>query len=170
LARNILQGHGRLTKAGEHVAWTFLLRTREPVEEGIRRLLQDNLGPRWQVAKQGRQVTGASMTFNPDLVFNKGLATGDVKDKISAKDWSRTRLYQAIAFATIYRTNHAAVIGFTRPGSQAPPPVAVGNIELRHIDWPAAPERTATGAAESLADEVRQWLSHVDLRGPAAVS
>lgn len=43
LATNVLQGRGRDLQAGESLGWTFLLRTPEMVEEGIRSILQKGL-------------------------------------------------------------------------------------------------------------------------------
>ena len=73
--------------AGGHYARTFLIRTPEMVEEGIRRVLQRRLGHRWRIEKKGRQLIGSSLTFNPDLVVDDGFAVADVKYKWTDKDW-----------------------------------------------------------------------------------
>ena len=39
------------------------------------------------------------MTFNPDLVFDNGLAVGHVKYKLSTGEWDRTDPYKVLAFA-----------------------------------------------------------------------
>ena len=118
LARNILDGLDRFPQSGEHVAWTFLFKTPDIVERGIRKILDEDLGPRWSVTNKGKQVDGEPTTFYPDLVFNGGVATGDVKYTIVSPKWRRQDIYQAIAFATIYKTQHAALIGFRRPGDK----------------------------------------------------
>jgi len=161
LARNILDGLDRLPQGGEHVAWTFLLRTPEAVEEGIRKILDESLGSRWAVTKKARQVDGDSMSFNPDLVFNGGVATGDVKYTIVSPQWRRQDIYQAIAFATIYRARHAALIGFRRPGAIAPPNIRIGDMELQHMDWLADPTADPQQSATMLADQVDRWLEKV---------
>ena len=162
LAHHILRGQGRLLEAGENVAWTFLLRTPEPVEDGIRKILSDRLGHPWTVEKRGRQAVGSKMTFNPDLVFSGGLATGDVKYSVTSKDWRRSDLYQAIAFATIYETNEAAIIGFTLSGGVAPPPIDVGQMTIRHIDWAAGSAVPPDQAAAKLTDDIATWLNGLD--------
>ena len=110
------------------------------------------------------------MTFNPDLVFDGGLATGDVKYKIVSKEWRRSDLYQAIAFATIYRTNHAAVIGFAPPDTEPPPPIIVGDMNIRHIDWRTDPDLSPADAADTLAGDITDWLLWLDEPGLIAVS
>ena len=59
LARHIIAGQGRTIGAGAHYARTFLIRTPEMVEEGIRRILQRRLGDRWRIEKRGRQLIGS---------------------------------------------------------------------------------------------------------------
>ena len=51
------------------------------------------------------------MTLNPDLVFEAGLVTGDVKYKLPT-EWDRGDLYQAVVFATGFRARQAALIHF----------------------------------------------------------
>ena len=114
LARHIVAGQGRSIEVGRHYARTFLIRTPEMVEEGIRRVLQKRLGHRWRIEKKGRQLVGSSMTLNPDLVVDDGLAVADVKYKWKGTDWPRSDLYQIVAFAVEYRSKVAALIGFRR--------------------------------------------------------
>ena len=52
------------------------------VEEGVRNVMKEKLSGRWGVEKRGVQIVGSAMTLNPDLVFNGGLAIGDVKYKL----------------------------------------------------------------------------------------
>lgn len=159
LGRHIIRGHGRSITTGPEAAWTFLLRTPEAVEDGIRQILRQHLAGRWKIEKKGKQVTGHTMTLNPDLVFDDGLATGDVKYQLTTRDWQRGNLYQAIAFATIYRTNEAAVIGFRSATSQGPAPMGVGDMTIRHIDWVWDSATTPSESAALLVDRVDSWLS-----------
>ena len=118
LARHILAGQGRTIGAGGHYARTFLIRTPEMVEEGIRRILQRRLGHRWRYREEGAATRRArDLTFNPDLVVDDGFAIADVKYKWTDKDWVRSDLYQTVAFAVEYRTNVAALVGFRRSES-----------------------------------------------------
>lgn len=161
LARHIIRGHGRSITTGDETAWTFLLRTPEAVEDGMRTILQRHLAGHWNVDKRRKQVVGHTMTMNPDLVFDDGLATGDVKYKLTSADWRRGDLYQAIAFATIYKTNEAVVIGFRPPGSQTPPTIGVGDMTIRHVDWTWDSSTTPEQSASALAAEVDAWLTSI---------
>jgi hypothetical protein len=67
-------------------------------------------------------------------------------------------MYQAVAFAEGFRAGHAAVIEFDTDGIPALPDVAVGDIQLRHICWPARPDLAAADAARLLTIGVRDWL------------
>ena len=96
---------------GADLAWTFLIRTPEMVEAGIRVILAESLVP-IRVTKEARQAIGSSLTFNPDLVFDHGAAVGDVKYRLAGADWSRPDLYQAIAFAEAFGTDDAIVVNF----------------------------------------------------------
>ncbi len=170
LAHNVLDGHGRLIQAGEHVAWTFLLRTPEPVEDGIRKLLQNRIGHRWKITKQGRRVVGSAMTLNPDLVFDRGLATADVKYKLIGSDWRRNDLYQAIAFATIYETNAAAIFGFRRSVDDSLPDLGIGALKVRHVDWIADSAVSPIVASDQFVRSVESWVAELSATGLAAVS
>jgi hypothetical protein len=59
---------GRLPTHGGNVGWTFLIRTPEPVENALR-LFLDKALPSSAIQKKGLQLTGTSLTLNPDLVF-----------------------------------------------------------------------------------------------------
>lgn len=158
LAHHIIRGHGRALQAGSKRSWTFLMRTPEAVESGILEVLRTGLSPTWSVAKKGRQIVGSSMTFNPDLVFDGGAATGDVKYKLSTGDLGRGDLYQAIAFATIYRTSHAAIVGFRATAGATPPTVSIGDLMVSHIDWNCDESLPPAIAASQLVADVNEWL------------
>jgi hypothetical protein len=159
LARHILAGQGRTIGAGGHYARTFLIRTPEMVEEGIRRILQRQLSDRWRIEKRGRQLIGSSLTFNPDLVVDDGFAIADVKYKWTEKDWVRSDLYQTVAFAVEYRTNVAALVGFRRSESDTRAGIHVGEIRIDSMDWFASEDLSPKEAAERLGTEVDAWLS-----------
>lgn len=158
LAHHILTDQGRTIGAGAHYARTFLIRTPEMVEEGIRRILQRSLGDRWQIEKRGRQLVGSTMSFNPDLVVDDGLAVADVKYKWTTNEWVRADLYQIVAFAAEYRTQVAAVIGFGRSDSERRP-IQVGSIRVDPLDWNASETVSPQEAGERLTHDVEGWLS-----------
>jgi 5-methylcytosine-specific restriction endonuclease McrBC regulatory subunit McrC len=159
LARHIIAGQGRTIGAGAHYARTFLIRTPEMVEEGIRRILKRRLADRWRIEKKGRQLIGSSLTFNPDLVVDDGFAIADVKYKWTDKDWVRSDLYQTVAFAVEYRTRVAALVGFRRSESGTRDAIHVGEIRIDSIDWDASENLSPKEAAERLSNEVDAWLS-----------
>jgi 5-methylcytosine-specific restriction enzyme subunit McrC len=158
LARHVLRGVGRVLAAGEHAAWTFLIRTPEAVEEGLRTVLQTRLGEYWAVTKRGIGV-GAGLTFTPDLVFADGRAVADVKYKLLQSEWARSDLYQIVAFGTAFRADCAAIICFRTPElSVVPPPLTVGGRPVLCVAWLADPSTSAHEAATQLTDAVRAWL------------
>lgn len=161
LAKHILRSEGRTIKAGASYAKTFLIRTPLMVEEGVRKILKDALSPRFRVKNEAgkKYVVGAPLTLNPDLVFDEGLATGDVKYKLNSGAWNRSDLYQAIAFATGFKTRHGLVVGFrTDPGVSALPALTVGDVQLHYVAWDASGSSSADTAAEQLCGQVRAWL------------
>jgi hypothetical protein len=143
-------------QAGSEALWTFLIRTPELVEDGIRSVLQDALGPT-AVFKRGVQLPGSSMTFNPDLRFWDTRAVADVKYKLTSGEWARAELYQVLAFAAALRCQSAALINFNS-GEERASEITVGDHRVRQISWQislADPE----SAAEQLTHVVREWLA-----------
>jgi 5-methylcytosine-specific restriction enzyme subunit McrC len=101
-AKVLLRGGGIQIAAGEMHGWCFLIRTPDLIEAGIRAVLQGALTPKWSLKKKGRSIAGTGLTLSPDLVFDDGLAIGDVKYKEFDDEWSRADLYQSVAFAAGY--------------------------------------------------------------------
>lgn len=160
LAGNVLCSQGRTLRAGLPPAWTFLIRTPEPVEAGVREVLRQGL-PDSQVRKAGIMLANNSMTLNPDLVFGSPDAIGDVKYKQASPDWDRPDLYQLIAFATGYQVEHACLFSFAGPAASGPPPVAVGNVHVASVVWSADPETDPAVAAADFAARSRYWFDRV---------
>lgn len=158
LARHILRGERRTLENGTRDAWTFLIRTPEMVESGLRQALSERL-PGRQVKLGTISLPGTTMTANPDLVFDGGLAVADVKYKLSGKDWRRPDLYQAVAFAAAVRTEHAAIIGFAPEEPVSEPHVYFGDISVRAIDWIADSSAPPESAADELAQRIEVWLN-----------
>lgn len=159
LARHIIAGQGRTIESGPDVAWTFLIRTPELIEEGIRAVLKRELAGRRQIVKQGRQIPGSTLTFSPDLLFDGGIATGDVKYKWLGREWKRADLYQAIAFAVAFDTDLAALGGFRATPLLEPRRVVIGDIEVREFEWIANSDVPPEEAASILAGSLDEWLS-----------
>lgn len=157
LGRSILTGTGRALQEGPQAAWSFLIRTPEMVEAGIRQILTDGLAATSAVTKNGLQLTGSTKTLNPDLVFDSGQAIGDVKYKLNGSDWNTSDLYQAVAFATGFRTRNAAVISFS-PSGTVLPTLAVGDVRVENLAWQASADTEPSAAGDGLVEGVRRWL------------
>lgn len=159
LGKHIIAGQGRTIESGPDVAWTFLIRTPELIEEGVRQVLRRELIGRREVVKQGRQIPGSNLTFNPDLLFDGGMATGDVKYKWLGREWKRNDLYQAIAFAVAFETDLAALGGFRAAPLPEPRRVTIGDIEVREFEWIANSDISPEEAGRMLASSIDSWLS-----------
>jgi hypothetical protein len=157
LALHVLRHLGRHLTHRSDAAWTFLIRTPELVEAGIRALLADELGSA-RVTKEGRQLVGSSLTFNPDLVFDSGAAVGDVKYKLSRGDWNRADLYQTIAFAEAFGSNRGVVVRFRHPGIAAAPDLLVGKKSIHEVTWVADDSIPAAEAGRKMAKDVAAWI------------
>src|SRR4029079_4215071 len=127
------------------------------VEEGLRKILQVELGAKWRIEKKGIQLRGSALTFNPDLVIEDGLVVGDVKYKLLGGEWRRSDLYQVIAFATAYRTRYGCLVGFRPPGTAQLDPLSVGDIHIEELAWEADPTLTAAQARQRFVAQVDQW-------------
>jgi hypothetical protein len=160
LARHVLRTMGRSLSSGADIVWTFLIRTPELIEDGIRAVLEESLGVD-VVTKTRIQLRGSSMTFNPDLRFWGSHAVADVKYKLTAGEWNRSDLYQVLAFAASLRCLRSAVINFTLvSGIPVLSPLTVGEHRVTTISWPAG-ERDPARAARLFTGSVEEWLSSV---------
>jgi 5-methylcytosine-specific restriction enzyme subunit McrC len=160
LATNVLQGRGRDLQVGESSGWTFLLRTPEMVEEGIRSILQKSLCSKWRITKRGIQIERSNMTLTPDLVF-ESMAVGDVKYKI-AEEWLRSDLYQAVTFAEGFETKYGCIVSFATEQSDPFPAVKVGQIVLNHFQWRAEPALAPEEASKRLLEKMDEWLEKIE--------
>jgi hypothetical protein len=133
------------------------------VEDGIRGLLAKGLGVS-RVQKRGIQLAGSSMTFNPDLLFDHGLAVGDVKYKISGGDWDRPDLNQAITFAEAFGSSEAAIFRFRSPATSQVPEALIGRKRLSELTWITGEEYDPVEIGERLLEDTRVWLERVKLR------
>jgi len=158
LAKTIIQSLGRTALAGGHIGWTFLIRTPDAVEDALRLFLTEAL-PDGGVHKTGLQLKGTALTFSPDLVFGAPSAVGDVKYKLSPGEWTRSDLYQLVAFATGFRVHHALLVRFREPAELRCHDLAVGDVHVSERTWPADPLIPAATAAAQFVDSVRDWIA-----------
>jgi 5-methylcytosine-specific restriction enzyme subunit McrC len=161
-AKYLISGSGVHISHGSHAAWSFLVRSPEIIESGVRQTLKEELRTRWQVEKTEHRLRDSAITLNPDLVFDKGAAVADVKYKLSQRDWVRPDLYQAVAFATAFQSAAAAVIGFrTDENADIPQAVTVGRLPVRYFVWRAQEALDPQEAGRDLALQVDEWLAQV---------
>ena len=159
LARLLLQGGGVTARMGALSGRTFLVRTPELIEDALRRILSRGL-PSIGVRKSRLALGRSGFTINPDLVFDDGLAVGDIKYRHLNDEWDRASLYQAVAFATGFGSGHCGVIGFvTERGQKTPQEVLIGNVMARSFAWNASTEVFPSSSEEVLCAEVAEWLA-----------
>lgn len=158
LAKQIIQGAGRNLGAGDKSAWTFLMRTPDLAEDGLRHILINALSDTHKVEKRGRQIQGSKMTLNPDLVFDHGKTVGDVKYKLLSNAWSRPDLYQLTTFATGFETSMGALLGFHTGGGDLPEPIQIGSKFLQCIAWDC--DLSVKDAEDAFVNDVRGWLQN----------
>ncbi|WP_421118600.1 McrC family protein [Aquihabitans daechungensis] len=158
LARSIIASTARSLEAGPAAAWSFLIRTPDLVEAGLRNVIADALSGMCAVTKKGVAAGGSTVTFNPDLVFNGGEATGDIKYKVAGRDWNRSDLYQAIAFATAYDTKHATVVTFATD-DQTLGSLQVGTMAITHLVWPTGPAWSPRQAQDIFGASIKEWFA-----------
>lgn len=158
LARNVLANARRTLTQGEEEVWTFLIRTPELVEAGVRNELRLRLSSSVDVRKGTIPLGGGTMTVAPDLVFGSIDAIGDVKYKLATARWLRSDLCEVVAFATAARTARACVVGFRHTTDPHPPVVAFGDTEARYFSWICDHDLAPVVAADGLADELADRL------------
>lgn len=159
LALLILEGSGVAMHQGAGGTWTFLCRTPEAVEAGLRSALSERLSSRWTITKKGMVLVGeGKRTLNPDLVFGPTRAVGDVKYKLSPDGGiRRADLNQVTTFATGYGVTKATVIAFG--DREVGEYVQVGRVAVNGFIWNTR-EPDPHLAADRLAENVEHWLEH----------
>jgi len=170
LAKQLIRAEGRSLRGGQRDTWSFLVRTPEMVEEGLRNILRDGLRPHWGVKRGYVTASGANVSFNPDLEFCGGIAVGDVKHKLQGVDWNRGDLNQIVTFVAAYGCAHGAVFGFREVSQQELPTVGVGHQLIRSIQWPVGPAVSPDEAAKHVIREAAAWLVDVDPRAVEAAA
>lgn len=161
LAKQIIRGTGRTLLRGGEPVWTFLIRTPEAVEDGLRNLLWHYMPASLRPIKRRTGVGGASMTLNPDLVWGHTWAIGDVKYKLAVDEWRRPDLYEIVAFATGFRVSAALLLEFGRPGQRSLPTVDVGDVRVSQLLWPADASLSPDEAVALLSRGVERWANEI---------
>jgi len=157
LAKCIISGTGRTLRPGTRLSSTFLFRTPDVVEEGIRRVLASGLSAQCRVHKSGLVLDGSRRrSLNPDLVFGASEAVGDVKYALFDGEFKRPYLNQLVTFAAGYSCQKGLLVCF---GDKAKSEhVVVGGIRLDTMNWNVQ-QVTPQLAASELCQRVADWLA-----------
>ncbi len=156
LAHHLINGIGRKLVVGDEQVWTFLVRTPEAVERGLRHALVEALPPALRPSKTPLTLKGTKVKLNPDLVFGRE-AIADVKYKGSEDKWRRVDLNQLVTFATGFEVGHAAMIDFQAEPTPRLKTLPVGNVEVTHLVWSSAEGCTPQAALEQLVHQIVEW-------------
>lgn len=157
LAKLVIRHQGQGLRAGSQSAWSFLIRSPDYVEAGIRTVMGEALTGLARVTKKGLGLTPTKWTLNPDLVFDGGVAVGDVKYTRATADWSRDHLYQATTFAAGYRAASACIVVFQADDASGAPDVPVGDIRVSRLAWPSRPSLSASEAEALFTASCQAW-------------
>jgi len=159
LAKLIIEGTTFDLSTGIGEAWTFLIRTPEAIESGVRAVLAEGLSPQFTVRKYGTTLRPGTMQVQPDLRFDPIGHVGDVKYKKFGSDWPRGDLYQSVAFAAGCGAQRSCVISMGVGNSAKLPNVKFGDIEVASILWDAREETEPSEAARQLIADCHAWLN-----------
>jgi 5-methylcytosine-specific restriction enzyme subunit McrC len=159
LARLILDGCGISLSDGKTQGTSFLVRTPELIEDGLRSIIAMGL-PNIAVKKRPQILGDSGISMNPDIVFGDGLAIADVKYKYFERDWNRPDFNQIVAFATGFGSRRCALIGFIAGSfSTKARVVRVGPVEVTRIAWPVGGAERPESIAKAMVDELADWLN-----------
>ena len=166
LGRALLVHAGISLSAGHRSARSFLVRTPELIEEGIRQILSRELSP-VRVRAGGKVLLPTSLRVKPDLLLARPPFTADVKYKKFGSSWDRRDLSQAVFFAESFNSPIAAVLGFSN-GPHGLPEVPVGRIRVTPLSWNVSKESSPEESAQKIARSVLGWLPELE-RADAAL-
>jgi hypothetical protein len=169
LAKLLIRNEARTVELGGDAAWSFLIATPGPVEDGIRALLAQKLSNECKVTNRALTLKPSGLTVNPDIVFEPGTCIADVKYKLADGEWRRSDLYQVVAFATAYNARRAAIVTFGRAEEDEPPQVTFGTLPVQQLTWDVSEGTTPEEAATRIVKSAMDWLPFdVPAASPAA--
>ena len=157
LAISVIRNSGRNLSGGNRTAGSFLIRTPNLIEDGIRKIIKQAVAP-VPVSQGGRILLPTSLRSNPDILLSRPPKTADVKYKFFGSMWNRADLAQGVFFAESYRSTKGAVIGFS-PGPHRLPDVPVGRITISPLFWDVAEGTNPQESADRLIRSIETWLS-----------
>lgn len=157
-AKWLLRFQGLALSEGSTRAYCFLFPTASIAEDALRSVLQHGLRDICNVKKYGRALKGSMLTVNPDLIFERMDALGDIKYKLSLDQWNRADLYQAVAFATAFAFKRASIVSFA-DNNVCPGPTAIFNdVAVSNIVWRIGPGVEPLESERRFVEDTRAWL------------
>ncbi len=156
LAISVINNSGRNLSAGDRTAGSFLIRTPNLIEDGIRKIIKAAVAP-ISVSRGGKVLLPTSLTSNPDILLSRPPKTVDVKYKFFGSMWNRADLSQGVFFAESYGSTKGAVIGFSN-GPHRLPEVPVGRITISPLFWDVAEGTIPQESANRLVCSIENWL------------
>jgi 5-methylcytosine-specific restriction enzyme subunit McrC len=153
-AQSIIAAKGISLFDGQAAARTFLVRTPDLIEAGLRKIIAIGLAP-IPVKKSGKALT-PSMTVTPDLSITQRPFTADIKYKKTGDRWNRNDLAQGVFFAEAFKSPIAAVISFSTNKAKLED-VPVGSILVKSIQWDLSQDNPAVAAA-GVIEAFSSWL------------
>jgi 5-methylcytosine-specific restriction enzyme subunit McrC len=158
LAPLILDGCGISLSDGKTQVTSFLLRTPEIIEDGLRSIIAEGL-PNILVKKRRQMLGDSGLSMNPDIVFGNRLAIADVKYKYFGREWNRNDFNQIIAFATAFESQRCALFGFVSESLFPKMAVVhVGRVEATRIAWPVDSNVSPESVALTMVRDLHHWL------------
>jgi hypothetical protein len=111
--------------------------------------------------KAAKKVVSRSPFFsvNPDLVFNNGVITGDVKYKVASPMWVRSDVAQAALFASSFQASAALITTFSNTSRIADLEMQLGDLLVKRIIWCADADLDPVEVETDFIDRVRQFVS-----------
>lgn len=158
LSLRIIAGTAIDIRSGKIRGQSFLIPTPGLIESAIRKILVTYLSP-LQVKKSGKVVDQkVYFSINPDLVFDNGLVTGDVKYKITSSNWVRSDVAQAAMFAAGFNAKAALIISFSNSDAETDIEMNLGELPLRRITWRSSEKVDPLVAEEEFIARMRAFL------------
>ena len=156
LAKSFIRHAGISLSAGNRSAQSFLVRTPNLIEDGIRQILNKSLAP-IPVRAGAKILQPTTLRVSPDLLVAKPPFTADVKYKRFASTWDRRDLAQSVFFAESFQSPIAAVIGFSK-GKTSLPVVPVGRISVTPIAWDISEGTSPEDSANQIVEQMFEWV------------
>jgi hypothetical protein len=156
LAKSVIRHAGISLSAGNRSAQSFLVRTPNLIEDGIRQILNKWLAP-IPVRAGAKILPPTTLRVSPDLLVAKPPFTADVKYKRFASTWDRRDLAQSVFFAESFQSPIAAVIGFSK-GKTSLPVVPVGRISVTPIAWDISEGTSPEDSANQIVEQMFEWV------------